>query len=656
MRSRVVFMKQRQELVLIELLETPTPLNIKHLAAKLECSERTVRNDLKTIEKWIAVNSQSKVRLKSKPGVGTYLETTKQERQKLSNLMKEYQSEYARETEERRNKMLFNLLMSQKTTTIDELADQFYESKVAIREDLEIIRQSINGHQLDLTIEPRVGIQITGDERKKRKVLAQAVKKSKKYQREELYLAKFFKQGDVQKVNEIVGHVDHALLDQADGSSLSTIIIHLLFMIERIKTKSTLRLTTEERSILSDTDAYKKSKQITDELSQQLGLTFPEDEVGYLGLHIASLEINQNRATTASRAKIAGTVAEVIELLVGNVSEILNVHLADDQILMRNLTAHLESAILRVISDFHISNPLLEEIKHAYAHLFLIIQFILEDYAEAYGLEFPEEEIAYLTIHFKAALERIKEEKKEYRTIITCDYGIGVSSFLEAKINRSFPDLKIVDLVNYEELETYPLANNIDLIISTKEIGLLEVPHLVVSPMMDNRDIQNIQDFVQNKQKNKKVEEFDIHKYTNTFLIEPQLDVANKEASLSFMCEQLEKKGYISHHYKNTVFEREESSSTLIAPLIAIPHGNTKYVKKSGIYIATLKEPVEWGNGKAQLILLLALHKEDLGLTETKKLFSVLHELTEDKKRLDNLLSRTTQLEIMQDLSHYHSI
>lgn len=91
-------------------------------------------------------------------------------------------------------------------------------------------------------------------------------------------------------------------------------------------------------------------------------------------------------------------------------------------------------------------------------------------------------------------------------------------------------------------------------------------------------------------------------------------------------------------------------------PLVAIPHGNTKFVKKSGIYIASLKEPVEWGNGKAQLILLLALHKEDLGLSETKKLFTVLHELTEDKERLDNLLARTTQLEIMRDLSRYHSI
>lgn len=655
MRLRVVLMRERQELITIELLETETPLNIKKLAKKLSCSERTVRNDLKTIEKWIEVNSQSKVLLKRQPGVGTYLKADDQERLNLLQLMKEYQSEYVREKDERQNKMLFNLLMNQQTTTIDELADQFFESKMTIREDLETIRQSINGHQLDLTIEPRIGIQITGDERKKRKVLAQVVKQSKSDQSKDLYLAKFFKQEDIQKINKTVGQVDPALLDSSDISSLSTIIIHLLFMIERIKKKSTLQLTTEEKSILSNTDAYSKSEKITELLSQQLGLVFPEDEVGYLGLHIASLEMNQNRATTDSREKIAETVEEVIELLIQNVSEILNVKLADDPILKRNLTAHLNSAILRVISDFHISNPLLEEIKHAYAHLFLIIQFILEDYAESYGMKFPEEEVAYLTVHFKAALERIKEEKQEYKAIITCDYGIGVSSFLEAKINRSFPELKIVDLVNYEELQIYPLENNIDLIISTKEISIVKVPHIVISPMMDGADVKKMQDFVEKKQKKKKVEEFDIHKYTNTFLIEPQLDVASKEACLSFMCEQLEKKGYITHHYKNTVFTREESSSTLIAPLVAIPHGNTKYVEKSGIYIASLKEPVEWGNGKAQLILLLALHKEDLGLTETKKIFSVLHELTEDKERLDNLLARTTQLEIMQDLGHYHS-
>lgn len=654
MSLRVVLMRERQELIIIDLLETKMPLNIQRLAEKLGCSERTIRNDLKTVEKWFQVNSQSKVRLKRQPGVGTYLEAGDKERQDLLQLIQEYQSEYAREKDERQNKMLFNLLMSQKMTTIDELADQFYESKTTIREDLEMIGKSINSHQLDLAIEPRIGIQITGEERKKRKVLAQVLRQSKADQSEELYLTKFFKQDDIQKITEIVGKVDSELLDSADVSSLSTIIIHLLFMIERIKKQSTLQLTVEEKSILLDTDAYGKSERITKQLSKELSLSFPKDEIGYLGLHIASLEINQNRATTKSRAKIAETVEEVIELLIRNVSEILTVDLAEDQILKRNLTAHLESAILRVISDFHISNPLLEEIKHAYAHLFLIIQFILEDYAESCGMKFPEEEVAYLTIHFKAALERIKEEQKEYKTIITCDYGVGVSSFLEAKISRSFPELKIVELVNYERLQTYPLENNIDLIISTKEIGILDVPHVVISPMMDSDDVVKLQAFVHKKQEKKQVEEFDIHQYTNTFLIEPQLDVASKEACLSFMCGQLEKKGYINHHYKNTVFEREESSSTLIAPLVAIPHGNTKYVKKSGIYIASLKEPVEWGNGQAQLILLLALHKEDLGLAETKKIFSVLHELTEDKERLDRLLAKTTQLEIMQDLSSYH--
>lgn len=654
MRLRAVLMRERQESIIIELLKTQTPLNSKHLAEKLDCSERTIRNDLATVEKWIEGNSQSKVQLKRKPGVGTYLEATDQERQQLLQLIKEYQSESAREKSERQNTMLFNLLLRQDTATIDELADQFYESKTTIREDLEVIREGISSHQLHLTIEPRIGIQIIGDERKKRKVLAQVMKQSKADQNEKVYLTKFFKQQDVQLINQTVERVDAALLEGSDNGSLSTMVIHLLFMIERIKKKSTLQLTEEERSILLNTDAQHKSERITEQLSQHLGLVFPEDEVGYLGLHIASLEMNQNRAATESRARIAETVEAIIHLLIGNVSGILNVDLTEDLILQRNLTAHLESAILRVISDFHISNPLLDEIKHAYAHLFLIIQFILEDYAESHGVKFPEEEIAYLTIHFKAALERAKEQQKEYKTIITCDYGVGVSSFLEAKINRRFPELTIVDLVSNEELQTYPLMDTVDLIISTKRIDVAEVPYLVISPMMDEGDIQKIQDFVQKKQAQKKIETFDLHKYTNTFLIEPQLEVDSKEACLSFMCEQLERKGYTTPHYKNTVFEREESSSTLIASLVAIPHGNTKHVKKSGIYIATLKKPVDWGNGQAQVILLLALHKKDLGLQETKKIFSVLHELTEDQERLENLLARTTQLEIMQDLSYNH--
>lgn len=644
-------MKERQKLLLKELLQTKTPLNIKNVAEKLNCSGRTIRNDLKVLDRWFTAHSPAEVILKRQPGVGIYLQADTKTKEKLLQLMKEYQTALELENQARQDQILFQLLMNQDVMTIDELADQFYESKNIIRQDLEEIQQSLQSKELTLTIQPRIGVQITGNERTKRKVFAQFVKKNAKHQGQKMYLTQFFEPQDLQHIRKVINTIDPNLLEYEEGNTVNNLLLHLIFMIERIKNKASINLSTTEKDIIEGTDAYTKSHQIADQLSSDLGIMFPADEVRYLGLHIASLQMNQQQSTSNPNEKLMKSVTALIKLLVTKVSEILEVDLRQDPYLERNLTLHLESALVRLISGFHIQNPLLQEIKSTYAHLFLVIQFILEEYGDDHDLTFPEEEIGYLTIHFKAALERLEEETEEYRAVITCNYGVGVSSFLEAKIQRSFPEVKIVDLLSAEELGDYPLAESVDLVISTEEMVDLKVPHVVISPMMDFDDQNKLHDFIQKKQAKKSLPAIDLHNYTNTFLIQPKLDIATKEACLSFMCEELEAKGYVNPHYKNSVFEREEKSSTLIAPLVALPHGHTQHVQKSGVFITTLREPIQWGEGEAQLVLLLALRKDDLGLPETKSIFSVLHELTEKPKNLARILSEETPLGILQALS-----
>lgn len=643
-------MRRRQEKIIEELLKLKKPLSIKMLAEEFNCSERTIQNDLKTIEKWLKVNSQEKVHLERQPGVGTYLEASDQMRKQLLNLIKEYQSESQLKVEKRQNKILLHLLMSHQNRTIDELAEKFYESKEKIREDLQEVKKIVQYYQLTLVIKPRIGIQIKGKERNKRNLLAQVIKKGKKDGKEEIYLQEFFEKKDINKVNQIVKAINPNLLDHDEDYQISSIVIHILFMIERIKNESTLQIKVEEWSLIDGTLAYEKSIQIAEKLAEAFTFAFPKDEVAYLALHVASLQMDRRISHKDSKKKIESPVGELVELLIKDVNRILAVDLSKDKILKRNLQSHLESAYLRIMSEFYISNPLLAEIKASYTHLFITIQMILEDYSDREGISFPEEEIAYLTVHFKAALERIKDERN-YKIVITCDYGIGVSSFIEAKIQHAFPQVEVLELLSHKELKEYEPIGVLDFIISTKSLSGLETSQIVVSPLMNQQDLDKIQSYLVRKEKVKEKLPFDFQSYTNTFLIEPQVDLSTKEACLSFICEKMEKKDYISPLYKNSVFEREESSSTQIADLVAIPHGDPNYVKKSGIFILSLKKPIKWGEGKVQLVLFLALHKEDLGLKETKQIFSSLYKLTENKKRLNHLLAQKTQLGVLKILS-----
>src|SRR5699024_11819837 len=70
--------------------------------------------------------------------------------------------------------------------------------------------------------------------------------------------------------------------------------------------------------------------------------------------------------------------------------------------------------------------------------------------------QLPEDEIAYLTLHFQASVER--REKKNHQKkqgIIVCHLGVGTSHLLQAKLEQQFKDIDIIACIGEAELQPY---------------------------------------------------------------------------------------------------------------------------------------------------------------------------------------------------------
>ena len=239
-------MKQRQKDIAVLLIEIKTAINIKDIAKKVSCSERTVRNDLNAIEKWISVSTESRAELKRKPGVGIYLLAEAEERQNLLKALESYQNQYEQENEQRQYRIQLKLLMNNGALTIDELSEDFNISKTVIRDDLRTIKSQLNAKQLNLKIEPRLGVEVLGKEKQKRDALAQVVSKMKIKNKNEIHLIEFFEESLTRCVNEVLLSVIPDLSLEKDLLFYNNITIHTLFMIERIKSESTVTLSKEE--------------------------------------------------------------------------------------------------------------------------------------------------------------------------------------------------------------------------------------------------------------------------------------------------------------------------------------------------------------------------------------------------------------------------
>ena len=74
----------------------------------------------------------------------------------------------------------------------------------------------------------------------------------------------------------------------------------------------------------------------------------------------------------------------------------------------------------------------------------------------ALHLYFPEEEAAYLTLHFQASVERLHQnESHPQKVIIVCHMGVGMSQLLLAKVERRFPSVHVEATMSRAEVQDY---------------------------------------------------------------------------------------------------------------------------------------------------------------------------------------------------------
>lgn len=95
-------------------------------------------------------------------------------------------------------------------------------------------------------------------------------------------------------------------------------------------------------------------------------------------------------------------------------------------------------------------------------------------------------------------------------------------------------------------------------------------------------------------------------------LIACKLDCADKIAAIDHLARLLEARGAVSEEFSLSAFKRESIGATYLRGGIGIPHGDSAYVAKSAIAVASLVRPVLWeGEYMADLVCLFALQEAD---------------------------------------------
>ncbi|MFG6114858.1 BglG family transcription antiterminator [Halobacillus sp. MO56] len=630
---------RQKELIRILALHSGGYKQVKELAAELDCSEKTVRNDMKAVEDFLqAYPAASLIR---KPGLGVRLSIKQDEKSQLFDQL--YRSE-TKSSEDRLLEITYHLLVNDRPVTLTQLADTYYVNKNVIKNDLALIARWLERFDLALISRQRLGHIIEGGELQKRNALArlpELVSSSKGKNKEIINL---FPPFEVNTVRQFLKEMQHHFSVLTGNGDFESLLIHALVMIKRTAQRAPIQLESAEGADVAETEEYGIATWFLKRLERTLKMQFPEEERVYFALHLLS---SKGTHHPFKQEKGSG-VTEIVDALTSKLQKLTLVDFSADQTLMAGLHTHMEPTISRIRFGFTIQNPLLSEIKKKYPYMFSMVMLALEEVETEYNLTFPEEEAAYLVLHFQAAVERLhKKRNQAKKVLIVCDLGVGMSHLLQAKLEQSYTGFDVVAAVGEWQVDETLQEHSVDLIISTKPLPEGNAPNLVVSPLLEVQDKKRLDEFLQSMENDiQDAQAMDVLvELLDEKFIYLGVEQEHRFEVVELLANGLMEQGRVTSVFPHSALARERSSATSIGGGIAIPHAHSEEVHRSTVAIAVLRKPLEWGREQVSVVFLLAIAKVDQAMT--KSLIQAISTISENPELVHKLTGAGDAAEVI---------
>ncbi|MCY8519517.1 BglG family transcription antiterminator [Bacillus atrophaeus] len=497
-----MYMTAREQKLMKHLLSQSRYVTVNEMAEAMQVSTRTIHRELKSIK---PIMQRYNLTLDKQPGKGLKMVGSMDAKQKLLTDLSHEQHEYS--ADERKLLILCLLLESQEPIKLYTLAKDLQVTNATVSYDLDELEEWISPFGLTLIRKRGFGIQLMGPEDAKRKIVGnlivnrldiqmflEAVElniKGKTDTSEKMFGV--VSKGELLKMERVLFRLKEKTAYALSDSSYIALVVHLTFAMERIQLGETISMEAEELHTLKNTKEYSSALEIAGELEKAFGVTIPEAEVGYITIHLRSA--NRKYETEYKAQEIELEIALQTKRLIAFISAKIRMDLTENRSLYEGLIAHLEPAMNRIKEGMGIYNPMKEQIKRDYFLLYMAIEEGMEKSFP--DMTFSDDEIAYLVLHFGSALE-IKKEEAKIKALIVCSSGIGSSKMLASRLKKELPEIQSFDMSSLIELKDRDIGAY-DMIVSTVPIPYENIDYIVVSPLLNEEDANQVKQHIKRK-------------------------------------------------------------------------------------------------------------------------------------------------------------
>ncbi|EEK11930.1 BglG family transcription antiterminator [Staphylococcus hominis] len=604
--------ERQKKIIELFLNNYDTYLNANEIAQHLTVSNRTIRSDIKYIN-----NDFLKSLIISVKSRGYMLNTEDYEIDNINNLLKSL--------DEKDSEILINLgyhlLMQNSAITLNKLEKEYHISRTKLLDYLSRIQAWCEKFNVKIEIKRKKGVSISGSVNSINNAILHLNQLSEEDNSVENLILNELPKSHINIIFNIVQENLEKYRINTSAFKIKQLVIHLILIMKRKEPEKISGKIDQEALEIAEKCTSKINSKLKYNLNAETSKLFSF----FISYHFNKFELGVEKIFIKS----------YINRLINLMEENVGVKFSEDKLLKENLYSHFSRTYLRLTKNIYLNNPLVNNIKKLYPFIFSVLFEVIETLNKESNITLSEDEIAFLTIHFQSSIERNEDE--QFRVVIACYYGLGVSNLLEAKISKLNKQINVIDIIKLEEVNGYDFSNT-DLLVTTNEIDKSKIMNdinvLIVTPLFSKEDENKFKYYM-----NEKRNPISINNKLDNINIIVEIDKGNYNNTLSIfkrVNEILKNNKAIENEYIDSVLEREKFSSTYIGNGIAIPHGNPEKVLKSHIIIFKNKKDIKWKQYNVNLVFFLAISKKDLEVA--KSFIQSIAQLSEiEVKRMINL-------------------
>lgn len=638
----IIMLTKRQKELLELLMQQSDFQTAEYFAGQLGVSKRTIHNELGSIDEYLQSSGEY---LEKKRGVGIGLKRFKE----VEVIKEKNEGSDIYDTFNRRIEILNILLFKEKVVSFNYLSDIFMVSKTSIIKDFEFIMKILNvGSDIKLCSDVH-GTSLIGTEEDVQKAMLQfnryLLSNSEVYLDEDIaekikLLNTYYGESLISVCSNILYTYIRENVNAISDYYVQNILSIFIILVHRIAQGYHI----EELKPADSTEAMiffeESAVRMLHKAALRLELSYTNEDVHYLSLQLIS-----NRFEALPDDEIDEVI---VERLLSRVSAALNINFASDQKLEEQLKNHIPPMIYRLKSNNKTENPFTSQIKNEFSLTFNVIWVVLSEYEEELGISFNEDEIAFLTMYFQAAIERARMNRK---ILIVCQMGIATSELLINRIKSILPSLDTFEVASVAELEQI-VFDEYDLIISTTKIEIPKKEVIQVSPFLTKEDIERVKtsNFLPSID-GKIIDLVRAHhliRFVDKEFIFVNTDFSSKEELIEQIGTALAEKNFVNRQFIQTVQEREALGGTDLPSGTAVPHGNSTSVNKTIIVVVKNKKKFKWNKYYVDLVFLICIAKQDT--FQTRNILSDIYNIIDNSEQLKQLRKATSNEEVLRKL------